>query len=152
MELLRQMKNFTKSKKDKIQICKTYIRSVLEQSCVVWNYNISKKRELELERVQKVAVRLISDSDNLYQNVLKELNLETLKSRRNKLSEAFAEKCLKNDQNKVMFKRNKRPHKMVLRNVEKYKIKHARTARLQRSAIIKMTKHLNKKHDEKKTT
>ena len=43
MELLRQMKNFTKSTKDKIQIYKIYIRSVIEQSCVVWNYNITKK-------------------------------------------------------------------------------------------------------------
>ena len=33
----------------KIQIYKTYIRSVLEQSCVVWNYNITKKSERELE-------------------------------------------------------------------------------------------------------
>ena len=58
MELLQKMKNFTKPTRDKIQIYKTYIRSVLEQSCVVWNYNITKKSERELEWVQKVAVRL----------------------------------------------------------------------------------------------
>ena len=119
---------------------------------MVWNYNISKKNELKLERVQKVAIRLISESKDSYQNVLKELNLETLKVRRNKLSETFAEKCLKNDNNKVMFERNKITHKMKLRNVEKYKIKHVRTARLERSAILKMSKHLNKKHKELKIT
>ena len=95
MELLRQMKNFTKSTKDKIQIYKIYIRSVIEQSCVVWNYNITKKNERELERVQKVGVRLISSSNESYMTKLKELNLETLKDRRNKLSEKFAEKCVK---------------------------------------------------------
>ena len=51
-----------------------------------------------------------------------------------------------------MFEKNKRTHKMKLRNVEKYKIKHVRTARLQRSAILKMSKHLNKKHKELKIT
>ena len=56
MELLRQMANFTKSTKDKMHIYKMYIRSVVEQSCVVWHHNISKLNESELERVQKVAV------------------------------------------------------------------------------------------------
>ena len=37
MKVLRQLKNFTKSTKDKIQIYKIYIRSVVEQSAVVWN-------------------------------------------------------------------------------------------------------------------
>ena len=117
MELLRQVKNFTKSTKDRIQIYKTYIRSVVEQSCVVWNYNITKKNEMELERVQKVAIRLISDSKESYKNVLKELNLETLKERRNKLSEKFAEKCVKSDKNKLMFEIKK---KNTQYEVEKY--------------------------------
>ena len=64
MELLRQMANFTKSTKDKMHIYKVYIRSVLEQSCVVWHQNISKINEKELERVQKVAVRLITNNTN----------------------------------------------------------------------------------------
>ena len=41
---------------------------------------------------------------------------------------------------------------MKLRNVDKYKIKHMRTARLHRSAIWEMSKHLNKKHKELKIT
>ena len=41
---------------------------------------------------------------------------------------------------------------MKLRNIDKYKVKHVRTARIQRSAIQKMTKHLNKKHRESKVT
>ena len=93
-----------------------------------------------------MAVRLISDSKESYKNVLKDLNLETLKDRRNKLSESFAEKCVKHDRNKVMFKKNKRIHKMKLRNVEKYRVKNVRTARLQRSSIMNMSRHLNLKH------
>ena len=43
MELLRRIKNFTKSTNDKLQIYKTFIRNQVEQSCVVWGSNISKK-------------------------------------------------------------------------------------------------------------
>ena len=56
MELLLKMSEFTKSKQDKLHIYKTYIRSVLEQSCVVWILNITKHNERELERVQKVSI------------------------------------------------------------------------------------------------
>ena len=71
MELLRQISNFTSSIKDKIHIYKTCVRSVLEQSCVVWNSSITKKNEMELERVQKVAVSIITKSTESYITKLK---------------------------------------------------------------------------------
>ena len=37
------MSKFTKSTIDKVHIYKTYIRSVVEQSCAVWNFNLIKK-------------------------------------------------------------------------------------------------------------
>ena len=63
MEILRQLTNFTKSTKDRLQIYKIYICSVVEQSAVVWNSSLTKYNERELERVQKVAVKLISKQD-----------------------------------------------------------------------------------------
>ena len=74
LELLQQMSNFTSSIKDKIHIYKTYGRSVIEQSCVGWNSSINKMNEIELERVQKVAVSIITKSTESYINKLKELN------------------------------------------------------------------------------
>ena len=71
MEILRQMSKFTKSVKDKNHIYKTYIRSVLEQSSVVWSSSITKKNKSELERVQKVAVRLIYNSNEPYKEIFK---------------------------------------------------------------------------------
>ena len=73
------MSKFTQSKEDKLLIYKMYIRSVLEQSCVVWNANLSLQNEKELERVQKVSVKLISGKYESYSKALKDLNLETLK-------------------------------------------------------------------------
>ena len=43
MEILRQLTKFTKSRQEKLQIYKVYIRSVLEQSSVIWNSSITKK-------------------------------------------------------------------------------------------------------------
>ena len=36
-----------------------YIRSILEQSYVVWHGSLTKETELDLERVLKAAIRLI---------------------------------------------------------------------------------------------
>jgi hypothetical protein len=150
MELLRQMANFTKSTKDKIHIYKVYIRSVLEQSCVVWHHNISKVNEKELERVQKVAVKLITNKRNQsYNENLKELSLETLKERRQILCARFAYKCVKNPRTKEMFPHNKKDHIMKLRNNHKFKVPNVKTARRKNSAIPNMINHLNKKHNEK---
>ena len=78
-----------------LTIYKVYICSVLEQSCTVWNSSLAKHNEKELERVQKVASKIILGTYNSYEERLKELNLPTLKERRNMLSLRFANKCLK---------------------------------------------------------
>ena len=131
-----------------MHIYKTYIRSVLEQSCVVWNYNLTKKNERELERVQKVAVRLILGNYESYKEALQNLGLDSLKERRNILCIRFAEKCTKNPKTKDIFETTTKEHKMPLRYKEKYKVINARTVRMENSAIPKMIKHMNKKHKE----
>ena len=150
MELLRQMTNFTKSTKDKLHIYKMYIRSVLEQSCVVWGSSITKKSENKLERVQKVAVKLISNNYITYLETLTTLNLETLKERRMLLIQRFAERSYKNNKTRSMFQLNESSHTMDLRKQEKFKVINAKTVRMQRSAIPTMTRHLNNKHEEKR--
>ena len=116
---------------------------MLEQACVVWNTSLTKKNERELERVQKIAVNLIIGRKNDYSESLKELNITTLKERRNYLSVNFAKKCLKSENTKDIFPRNISKNKMSLRNREHYKVKHCRTVRMQKSAVINMTKQLN---------
>ena len=96
MEQLRKMSEFTKLKQDKLNINKTYIRSVLEKSCVVWNSNITKRNERELERVKKISINQILGKYESYIQALKSLNIETIKERRQLLSNRFAEKSAKN--------------------------------------------------------
>ena len=75
-----------------------YIRSVLEQSAVVWSSSISKGEQLDkdIERVQKCALRAILKEDYIsYEDALITCNLDTLKARRNQLCLSFAIKCTK---------------------------------------------------------
>ena len=67
MELLRRIKYFTKSTTDKLQIYKKFIRNNFEQSCVVWGSSISKKKNKDIKRVQKVAVNLILNQKSVLQ-------------------------------------------------------------------------------------
>ena len=150
MEILRQLKNFTKSKSDMLQIYKVYIKSVVEQSCTVWSSSLAKHNIRELERVQKVATRIILGNNNSYKEILEELNLPTLKERRNDLSLKFANKCLKQEKTKHIFQRNSKIHKMTLRKKDTFKVKNARTERLRKSSILHMTRQINKQEDNKR--
>ena len=130
-------------------IYKVYIRSILEQSSVVWNSSLTKINKKELERVQKVAVKLITQNKNTCEENIKGLKLPTLKERRNTLSLNFAKNCLVNEKTKNMFIKNKQIHKMKLRHREKYKIKKARTERMKNSPLVFMTKQLNQYNEDK---
>ena len=59
MELLRKVSSFGTSKDEKRNIYILFIRSILEQSCVVWHSSLTKENEEDLECVQKSAIRII---------------------------------------------------------------------------------------------
>ena len=144
MKLLNTAAGFTKSKQDLKSIYLTFIRSVLEQSAVVWHSSLVKRNINDLERVQKAAVRVIMGRQfTNYKKSLQELNLETLEKRRETLCLKFAKNCLKNEKLKDMFPLKKRKHKMKKRNENKYEMKKNRTKRLKMSALPYMRKLLN---------
>ena len=104
MVILHRLGKFTLPISDLVNIYILYIRSVLEQSAVVWNSSITKGEQLEIERVQKCALRIIlKENYSSYENSLKICGLDTLKTRRNQLSLSFAIKCTKNAATKSMF-------------------------------------------------
>ena len=59
MLILHNLVKFTLPTEELIQIYILYIRSVLENCAVVWHSSITRGEELELERVQKTALRII---------------------------------------------------------------------------------------------
>ena len=153
MQLLIKAAKFTKSKSDLKSIYLTYVRSILEQSAVVWHSSLSGKNRRDLERVQKAAVRIIlGENYTSYRNGLKMLNLITLNERRKELCLKFAKKCLGNEKVKDMFQRKKSLHPMKKRKQEKFKQRRMKTERYKKSTIPYMINLLNKDVEDKKTS
>ena len=72
-----------------------WLRTV--QWCGTWHSSLTRGEELEIERIQKCALRIILSDDYDSNGIgLKVTNLETLKDRRKKLCMNFAKKYAKN--------------------------------------------------------
>ena len=152
MQLLTKSANFTNNRYDLRSIYLTFIRSILEQSAVVWHSSLTKKNRRDLERVQKSAVRVImGEKYESYKHGLAVLNLETLEKRRDKLCLSFAKKCLKNEKVRNFFPKNVQKHKMKLRKRKKvFKTGRIRTERYKKSSIPFMVNLLNEEIENNK--
>ena len=98
MELLRKLSSFGAPKGDLKTVYLSFIRSLCEQSSCVWNSSLTVGNEDDLERIQKIAFKIILKDNYInYQNALNILELDTLKERRDQLCLQFAKKCLSNE-------------------------------------------------------
>ena len=142
--ILKKLYEFQVPVKDLVTIYTLFIRSMLEQSCVVWHSAITQEETADLERVQKVCLRIILKQEyQTYEQALERTGLVTLEDRRSTLCLNFARKCVKNEATKYMFPMNPSGHNMVTREPEKYKVQYARTDRLAKSTIPYLQKLLN---------
>ena len=136
MRLLNTAAGFTSNVQDLKSIYLTYIRSILEQSAVVWHSGLTTKNRRSLERVQKAAVRVIlKQKYTSYKTGLEYLNLQTLEQRRELLCLRFAKKCLQNEKVKDMFPKKISVHKMKKRRNKPFKENNTKTKRYGKSAI-----------------
>ena len=142
MIILEKLYEFNLPVEEMINIYILFIRSVVEQSCVVWHSALSEDDHIALERVQKAALRIILDSKYTdYKSALFLTNLETLRSRRKYLCLKFAQKCVKTGKLSDLFpiirkNINTRPH-------EKFHVTKARTERLAKSTVPYLQRLLN---------
>ena len=144
MALLRGVLNFGASNQEMVHLWKIFCRSVLEQSCVVWNSSLTQENIIDLERTQKTFCKLVlKEKFKNYTNSLLLLNLETLQDRRNKLSLEFAKSGIKNNTLRDLLPEQDNSDKIKTRNQEKYKVTFANTERLKNSSIIFMQNQLN---------
>ena len=142
MVILKKLVQFDVPMSDLVLIYTLYIRSLTEQSSVVWHSSITKGEQKDLERTQKVALKIIlGQSYSSYADSLKVTGLETLSARRTKLSLNFAKKCAKNDSTSWMFPL--KVNTVDIRDPEKFIVTNARTERLFNSAIPYMQRLLN---------
>ena len=143
--LIQKLFQFNVPQSDLIIVYKLFIRSILEQSCVVWHSSITIEEENDIERVQKVCLKIILKGRyESYSQALETTDLTTLSQRRKKLCLNFARKCVENEKTQHMFPLNASSHSMSKRNEEKFQVQHSRTARLGNSAIPYLQRLLNK--------
>ena len=144
MQLLRKVASFGTPEDDLVNVYILFIRSLLEQSAVVWHSSLTQENVQDLERVQKSALKVILGHKYVdYKNSLEKLELETLYDRREQLCLNFAKTCVKNPKFNDMFPKNIKTHAMELRNPEIYNVEHANTERFRKSAVIHMQHLLN---------
>ena len=144
MQLLRKVWSFGSSCEEMVNLWKTYCLSILEQSCAVWTNGLTCENEEDLERMQKTFCKLIlGNSYKSYHEALKTLNLETLKTRRQKLTLKFAKQSLADGKLREFFPLRTKRHMMNTRKTEKYIIFKANTERYRNSPIIAMQRLLN---------
>ena len=142
MWLLRKVSSFKPSREDLKLIYIQYVRSTLEQSCVVWQGSLTVEQRENIERLQKNSLRIILRSDyKNYENALDVLNLQTLECRRKELSLKFALKCKYNSHAKNLFKVKNKEHLMNLRKTNTYKT--TMSERYYNSAVPYMERLLN---------
>ena len=142
MIILKNLFHFNLPVSEMIEIYSLYIRSVVEQAAVVWHSSLTKGEQLDIERIQKVAMRIILKDQYInYNHALKITGLPTLKTRRNNLCLKFAKNCVKNNMTSDMFPKNNIVFNT--RQHEEYNVPYAKTERLARSAIPYMARLLN---------
>ena len=143
MIILRKLKEFEVKIADMITIYILFIRSVIEQSSVVWSFAITAGEMAVLERTQKVALRIIFGQNYLtYENALKLANLPKIEDRYKTLQLRFALKCTKNENTRDMFPLAKNVKNT--RNQDKFEVPMARKERFFKSAVPTMARMLNK--------
>ena len=150
MQLLNAAAAFTNNRQELKDIYLTFVRSIVEQSAVVWHSSLSVRNRKDLERIQKAAVRVIMGKDySTYSNGLKYLKIDTLEKRREVLCLRFAKNCLKNEKMQKLFPLKKTKHSMKKRRQQKYQTKKYNTNRYKKSALPYMRNLLNIENTKK---
>ena len=123
MRILHHLSEYSVPVEDMTLIYILYIRSILEQSAVVWHSGLTQENRTDIERVQKSCLKVIlGESYVSYESALKKTNLISLDDRRKTLCLNFARKCLVNQNTKDMFPKQTKFTNAITRFSEKYRV------------------------------
>ena len=96
--LLRRMKGLSLSTVQLLDVYTKEVRSILEMAVPVWHGGLTQKQSKDIERVQKVAFKIILNHNyQSYPHALKTLDAETLYQRRVNICKNFASKNIKSE-------------------------------------------------------
>ena len=143
MIILQNLFNFGLPTTELVQIYILYIKSVVENSAVVWHSSLTVAERMAIERIQKVSLKIIlNEYYDSYSQALKITGLPSLEERRLILCKKFATKCIKNEKTCDIFPLNTQ-NSLNTRHHEKFFVQPARTERFKNSAIPFMQRLLN---------
>ena len=141
--ILRRLINLGATTDDLLEIYTKQIRCVLELAVPAWQSGLTQAEKIDIERIQKCACHIILGSDYIsYKSALKNLGLDSLESRRVKLTLKFGLKSEKHEKFQNWFKP---ATKMYNTRLEKFKycsVK-AKHTRFEKSPLSLLTKLLN---------
>ena len=96
--ILRRMLQYNLTPEIMFDVYAKEVRSILELAVPVWHSGLTKRQSNDIERIQKIAFKIILGDDyKSYNLALKMLCTQTLEERRKKLCLKFAWKNLKSE-------------------------------------------------------
>ena len=147
MTMLTKLKYVGVNNEDLLNIYILYIRSLLEYCSVVWHSTLTLEQSNNLERVQKLCLKVILGSEyNGYTQALKDSGLDRLSDRREQKCLNFGLKSVLHPVHSNMFPVNpqvasKPSHER--KNKEYFTVNWARTESYRTSAIPYIQRMLN---------
>lgn len=140
---LRRLSKLGASTDDLLEVYTKQVRCHLEFAVAVWHPSLTSEDRVKIERVQKSAACIILGQDyRSYRKAIKQLELETLFERRNKLCKTFAKRAQKHPKFTKWFKPNTK--RSCTRNLPtRFCEVVARTDRFKQSPISYLTNILN---------
>ena len=124
-----------------LDVYKKEVRSILELAVPVWHSGLTKRQAAQIERVQKMAFRVILDNSYTnYETACTLLNLEPLEFRRTQLCINFANKDLRKE-NSIFTRTAGQPKTRAV--PKKVKEPKCRTKRYQNSSIPYLSRLVN---------
>ena len=135
---------FTKYIEELENIYILFIRSILEQSCVLWHSSLTVDDSNNLERVQKASLKIsLQEEYKDYERSLHKVNLQSLYERRLTLCENFARNTPKHEKLHKLFPKNPNNPSAITQNPDPYQVNMAYTERYKTSSIPFMHRLLN---------
>ena len=141
--MIRRLKTLGADSTKLLDVFIKQVRSVLELAVPAWHPGLTVNETVDIERVQRAALHIILGMNySTYKDALKQLNLETLESRRILLCEKFTKKAIKDPKHKNWFRLNTRETK-TRQPQPKFCPVVARTKRFENSPLAYLTSLLN---------
>lgn len=147
--IIRRLKYLGAEGQDLVDIFCKHVRSVLEFGAPVWHSGLTLTEKYDIERVQKSFCHIyLGGKYESYHGALKQVGLESLEKRREKLCLKFALSAEKSNKFKHWFKPSVKTSSTRLKPL-KYAEVISNHARKDKSPLYYLTKLLNHHYKEK---